>query len=77
MKSLQSKKKESLRRTSRSHMVKQPVFIQLSKRRMIKSSRTISKTRISISKMQMAKMIRIIRIRTRMRWIKKRVRKKR
>jgi hypothetical protein len=77
MKSLQSKKKESLRRTSRSHMAKQPVFIQLSKRRMIKSSRTISKTRISISKMQMAKMTRIIRIRTRMRWIKKRVRKKR
>jgi hypothetical protein len=77
MKSLQSKKKESLRRTSRSHMVKQPVFIQLSRRRMIRSSRTISKIRISISKMQMAKMIRIIRIRTRMRWIKKRVRKKR
>ena len=58
-------------------MVKQPVFIQLSRKPMIRSSRTISKTRISISKMQMAKMIRIIRIRTRMRWIRKRVRKKR
>ena len=58
-------------------MVKQPVYIQLNKRHMIRNSRTISKTRISISKMLRAKMEKISRIRTRNKWNKKRVRKKR